>query len=286
MVSRGPDVSSHPQQAVLRSSDATAHASRRRPDISNQRLIAASIVLPALLVLYVLALPLMPEALRTPGSPLTYLFGVGGTVLLFVAAVFVLVKRTGRGGAPVVWFMAHVGCGMLGFVLVVVHTTGKLDRPPALLLVNLVALMAIGVWARVRANRAMADTFGTKLGGFRVPDPETRAALASIVAEKTALLERLDPAASEATFSVTLGHLIRQPRAALAYLRLARAEAQLMGARQTVGLGQAWWRPLHLALAAVFVAGVVIHVVMVTFFAGYVADGGPVTWWHVTAWDF
>ena len=49
---------------------------------------------------------------------------------------------------------------------------------------------------------------------------------------------------------------------------------------------EAWWRPLHLALAAAFVAGVVIHVVMVTFFAGYVADGGPVTWWHVTAWDF
>ena len=279
-------MSSHPQQGVLRSSDATARATQRRPDISNQRLIAASTIVPALLVLYVLALPLMPEALRTPGSPLTYLIGVVGTLLLLVSAVFVLVKRTGRGGSPVVWFMAHIGCGMLGFVLVAVHTTGKLDRPPALLLVNLLALMAIGVWARARANRAMADTFGTKLGGFRVPNPATRAALARIVADKTALLERLDPVADEATFSVTLGHLIRQPRATLAYLRLVRAEAQLMGVRRSVGLGQAWWRPLHLVLAAVFVAGVLIHVVMVTFFASCVADGGPVTWWHVTAWDF
>ena len=59
-----------------------------------------------------------------------------------------------------------------------------------------------------------------------------------------------------------------------------------MGSRRTVGALQAWWRPLHLLLAAAFVAGVIIHIVMVTFFAGYVADGGPVTWWHVTAWDF
>jgi hypothetical protein len=47
---------------------------------------------------------------------------------------------------------------------------------------------------------------------------------------------------------------------------------------------QAWWRPLHMALAWLFVLGVVIHVVTVTFFAGYVADGGPITWWHLRAW--
>ena len=32
------------------------------------------------------------------------------------------------------------------------------------------------------------------------------------------------------------------------------------------------------------VLGLVIHVITVTFFAGYVADGGPITWWHLTAW--
>jgi hypothetical protein len=282
-------VSSHPDQAVLRSTaltDQTARPPQRRPDIPNRQLILAAVVLPALLCLYALALPFMPEALRTPGSPLTYLFGVAGTLLLLVSAVFVFVKRAGRGGSPVVWFIAHVGGGMAGFVLVAIHTTAKLDRPPALLLLCLLALMGLGVWARVHANRSMADTFGSKLRGFRAPDADTREALAKIVAEKTALLERLDPAAREATFSVTLPHLFRQPGAALTYLKLVRNEEHLMGTRSSVDPFQAWWRPLHLALAAAFVAGVIIHVVMVTFFAGYVADGGPVTWWHVTAWNF
>ena len=32
------------------------------------------------------------------------------------------------------------------------------------------------------------------------------------------------------------------------------------------------------------VLGVLTHVVTVTFFAGYVAGGGPITWWHLTEW--
>lgn len=222
--------------------------------------------------------------LRVPGSPAVYLFGVAGTLLLLVAAVFVWVKRTGRGGSPVVWFMAHVGCGTLGFALVAVHSTGKLDRPPALLLLNLLALMILGICARVWVSRSMADTFGTKLRGFAKPDETTRTKLARIISDKSALLARLDPAAQEATFSVTLAHLLRRPGGSLAYLRLVRAEAQLMGGRRSVGPAQAWWRPLHLALAAAFLVGLLVHVVMVTFFAGYVADGGPIGWWHVTAW--
>jgi len=244
------------------------------------------VAVPAFLLAYFMVLPWLPAALRTPGSPATYLIGAAGTLLLLVAAVFVVIKRTGRGGSPVVWFMAHVGCGMLGFALVAIHTTGKLDRPPALLVLNLLALIALGVWARVRAARSMSDTFGTKLRGFAAPTDAARAALERLIAEKTSLLARLDPAADEATFSVTLGHLVRRPGLSLAYLRLVRSEEALMGTRRSVGAAQAWWRLVHIALAALFLAGLSIHVVMVTFFAGYVADGGPVTWWHITAWNF
>ena len=45
-----------------------------------------------------------------------------------------------------------------------------------------------------------------------------------------------------------------------------------------------WWRRAHIALAWTFLVGIAVHVVTVTFFAGYVADGGPIHWWHVTAW--
>lgn len=221
-----------------------------------------------------------------PGSPIVYLLGVIGSLLLLVAAVFVVVKRTGRGGSPVGWFIAHIACANIGFLLVAIHTTGKLDRPPALLLLNLLLLMALGVWARVRAARTMADTFGTKLKGFTAADSSRHAELRQVIDAKEALLQSLDPKAQEATFSVTLPHLLRRPLSSVQYLRLVQQEQQLMGARTSVAPAQAWWRPLHLALAAAFIIGLLIHVVMVTFFAGYVAEGRPITWWHLTAWDF
>jgi hypothetical protein len=108
--------------------------------------------------------------------------------------------------------------------------------------------------------------------------------LRRLIAEKEQLLERLHPGAREGTFSVTLPHWLRSPRLAAAYVRLAREESRVIGRRSALDARQAWWRPLHLALAWIFVLGIAIHVVTVTFFAGYVADGKPITWWYITAW--
>ena len=144
--------------------------------------------------------------------------------------------------------------------------------------------MLLGIWARLRAARGMADTFGTKLRGFAAPTEEVRASLTRLISEKSQLLLRLDPTAQESTFSVTLVHLLRQPATAFAYIRLVREEERLMGARRSVSRAQAWWRPLHMILALSFVIGLSVHVLLVTFFAGYVADGRPIVWWHITAW--
>jgi hypothetical protein len=236
------------------------------------------------LVAYIVILPVLPAAWQRPGSPPLYLAGVAGAALLLVSMVFVVVKRSGRGGSPVAWFSAHVICACIGSVLVVVHSVGSVGRPPALLLLAIIALSVLGVWARVRLSRRMAATFGAKRRGFTPPDEATRQQLGRIIDDKAALLARLDPAAGEATFSVTIGHWLAHPFLARTYARLARQESVLIGARSSVGTVQAWWRPLHMALAYLFVAGVVIHVVTVTFFAGYVADGGPITWWHVAEW--
>lgn len=228
--------------------------------------------------------PLLPEVWRVPGSPELYLTGVAGVVLLLVPVAFVLAKRGGRAINPVGWFNAHVFCSLAGMVLIAVHSGGFLRRPPTLLMLALVTLTIVGVWARIRGSRRMAATFSTKAPAFRVPDSATRARLKQIIAEKQRLLQLLDPQGAEATFSANLPHFMRHPRLALAYRRLAREETMLLGTRQAVSAAQAWWRPLHMALAWLFVAGIAVHVVTVTFFAGYVADGGPVTWWHITAW--
>jgi hypothetical protein len=130
----------------------------------------------------------------------------------------------------------------------------------------------------------MAATFASKRTSFAPADPAKRQQFAQIIAAKRTLLSELDPAANEGTFSPTLSHWIRSPVLTWEYARLVREENRLMGTRASVGLEQAWWRPLHLALAYVFVLGIVVHVVTVTFFAGYVADGGPITWWHLKDW--
>jgi len=219
-----------------------------------------------------------------PGSPELYLTGVFGVALLLVPVAFVLAKRGGRAINPVGWFNAHVFCSLAGMVLIAVHSGGFLRRPPALLLLALVALAILGVWARVRGSRSMAATFSTKAPAFRVPDTVTRDRLKQIIAEKRRLLKVLDPQAAEGTFSANLPHFIRHPQLALAYRRLSQEETMLLGTRQAVSAAQAWWRPLHMVLAWLFVAGIAVHVITVTFFAGYVADGGPITWWHITAW--
>lgn len=238
----------------------------------------------AAIVAWFIVRPWLPAVWREPGSPELYLTGVAGAALLLVPAAFALAKRGGAAANPVAWFNAHVWCSSLGSVLIAIHSGGFLRRAPALLLLAILALAVVGVWARVRGSRRIAATFASRAPAFLLPDPGTRDELRAIISAKRRLLRDLDPRANEGTFSVTLSHWLRSPRLAHSYGGLAREEARLMGMRRAVDPYQAWWRPLHMALAWIFVLGVAIHVVTVTFFAGYVADGGPITWWHLAEW--
>lgn len=256
----------------------------QRRDFPDARLLQLAAAAVIAIVLWFAVRGTLPEMWSTPGSPALYLTGVAGVLLLLVPVAFVIAKRGGSGANPVNWFNAHVTCSLAGMVLIAIHSGGFLRRPPALLLLALLALAALGVWARVCGSRRMAATFASKAPAFAVPDDAIRERLRALIAEKRNLLAELDPQAIEATFSVNLPHLLRSPRLALAYRRLAREESLLLGSRRAVSAQQAWWRPLHMALAWLFVLGVIIHVITVTFFAGYVADGGPITWWHFAAW--
>lgn len=258
----------------------------RRPDIGNSLLLWTVVAIVACLVAFFVWQPYLPKPWRTPGSPELYLTGVAGAALLLVSMVFVLAKRTGRGGSPVAWFAAHVFAASVGTVLVAIHSAGYLRRPPALLFLAILGLIALGVWARVRVARRMSATFGTKHQSFRPLDSSQRDALKAIIAEKQTVLATLDQDAREGTFSVTLSHWLRKPGAARAYTRLVREENRLMGTRGMVGAEQAYWRPLHLALAYIFVLGIFIHIITVTFFAGYVANYtyGEIDWWHLAEW--
>ena len=257
----------------------------KRPDLGNRLLVsvvAAGVL--ALIAYFGAVQPALPVAWRTPGSAALYVTGVLGASLLLLPMGFVLAKRTGRGGSPPAWFVAHVIGGTVGAVLIAIHSAGFLRRPPALLFLALIALVVLGVWGRVRLAPRIAATFATRQASFTPANAADRQRFAAIIARKRALLSRLDPGANEGTFSLTLAHWLRAPRLSQDYAKLVREENRLIGARASVGLEQAWWRPLHLAIAYLFVLGLLVHVVTVTFFAGYVAEGGPITWWHVTDW--
>jgi hypothetical protein len=256
----------------------------RRPDIDD-RLLAYLIFASAIfLTTYFTFLPDFSPVWKLPGSPRLYALGTVGSALLLVSVLFLLAKRTGKGGSPPAWFVAHVVTATVGAVLVSVHSAGRLRYAPGLLLLALLGLVALGVWARIRLSRRISATFSTKHESFGPVVGEDRERLRAVIREKETLLERLEPEAREGTFSLTLAHWLKRPAASRAFARLVREESRLLGTREAVSIAQAHWRRAHIALACLFVMGLIGHVVFVTFFAGYVSGGGEIYWRHITAW--
>lgn len=251
-------------------------------DLPDSRLAAIVIAaLGAALVGLVIA-PALPDGLARPGGPLLQGAAILGSILLLASLWAVLAKKRGRPGKA--GFRSHVWLASAGTVLVAVHSTGTLFKIPSLLLVSLAALIALGVWSRVIASKRMARTFGTKLAGFSKPNETTRARLGGLIEEKRALLREIDAGADESTFSLQARHWLASPGRALAYHRAVLEEHRLIGTRASVSPAQAYWRIVHRLLAWGFVAGLAIHILTVTFFAGYVAEGREIYWWHLTRW--
>ncbi|WP_440997869.1 hypothetical protein [Arhodomonas sp. SL1] len=257
-------------------------AAAPRRDLPPRALRAVTLLLVVGLAAAVLSGLLLPGA--TPGTPLRQSLAALGTVLLFVPVAFSLVKRSGRAWRAPAWFSAHVLASAGGAVLVTAHATaGNLLSPPGLVWLALLALLAQGLAARILLSRRIAALFASRITSFGEVDGDLRERLRTVIEAKRALLTALDPDADEALFSPNLTHLLRHPWLTWRYARLAAREARLVGRREA-GLVLAFWRRAHIALAVLFVLGVLGHVVLVLFFAGYVAGGEPVGWWHVTAW--
>ena len=268
-------------KADIMKNDAT---SLHRPDLSNQKLLIMLLAFIVSMVLFVLIKPYLGPDWQRPGTALMQSIAIGGALLLLVPFLFSLGKRGGLSQVPNKLFILHVGASIMGSLLVAGHAVASLDGPPLMLLAALVLLMITGAFGRVYANRIFAASFAMKPAPFAAHDETIKTAIKNLIEAKRGVLKRLDPAAKEALFSVTLGHWIKRPILSLTYARLARRETMLLRARQSIPRPGAYWRPLHLLLAWLFLAGMIIHIIVVTFFAGYVADGGEIYWWHVTAW--
>jgi len=256
----------------------------RRPVLRTRALYAVLGGTAAALLLFFIVRPSLPAAWSVPGSPELYVAGLLGALLALTPFAFSLAKRSGAAESPPAWFVAHVIAACIGMALLIVHSGGYIRRPPALVLAGGLFLVAQGAWSRAWLSHKISGVFGGKYRAIVSAGTVDKEKLRGVIDCKRTLLARLDPAADEALFSPTLSHWLRRPLASWKYSRLARAEMALIGQRAAVSPLIAYWRTLHIGVALLFLLGLIVHIVTVTFFAGYVADGGPIHWWHLAAW--
>lgn len=253
-------------------------------DLSNRKLVTGLGISLFAAAIGVIVIATMHESGTRAGSIAGQSAAIIGAIALVMATVCTILKRVGAPARRN--FTRHIWLSCIGFVLVTAHTGGNFFAPPALLLLALLALMALGLWARTSGARHMASTFGSKSGALTAYDSNTRERLRSVIEHKQNLLAHIDAAGNEATFSLTLRHWLRSPLRARKYQRLANEERALIGTDRSVVPAQAYWRRVHRLIAIAFVLGLLAHIILVTFFAGYVAEGRAIYWWHLAAWDF
>lgn len=243
-------------------------------------------LLVAVLALLAIMLGSMPFGSgRLAGSPPRQTAAILGAVLLFVPVLFSVTKRGGLSDCPPAWFVAHVLASSAGLALICFHGLGgSLLSPPGVVLGLLFFLVLQGTLARIFLSARFSQQFGSRASSFQRVDGVDRAALAAVIERKRALLATLDPAASESVFSPNLRHALRHPWLTLKYARLVAAESRVVGARRRAGTVLSLWRRVHIAAAIAFVCGLILHVVVVTFFAAYAAGGRAIYWWHLAAW--
>lgn len=211
--------------------------------------------------------------MNAANSQILYWAGVFSAVLLITPVVFSVLKRSAADTDPRKWFTLHVIASCLGAVLAVVHSGGNIGEPPTLLLMLLLAVMGIGAWIRLSQGTLFAGRMAARPKAFTSMDLSRREALRGLIDEKTRLLGLLDPQATEAEFSPQLEHWVRSPARSFHYLRLVGRERDIIGARADSGPRLYWSRWVHMALGSLFVAVLVLHIIVATWFSDKVA--GP-----------
>jgi len=253
-----------------------------RPDLSNRTMI-----LMAVATIIVAATSLLWQDLPTPGSTTGQLSAALGAVLLVAPAFFSMMKRSGLSTSPPAWFVAHVISSLLGSCLIFIHVaSGHWFTPPGLVLLLLVFLILQGSLLRAIFSRDFSLLFArsSAVGGFSSPAFLDKSTLQRIIDQKTLLLRGFAPEEAEALFSPALKHWLRAPFSSFKYQRLATREAALVGARSSAGLKLAWSRRIHMIAGLLFYLGLLSHIVVMLFFAGYAAQGSTIDWWYITDW--
>ena len=251
----------------------------------------ASVLLGFAAVFLLGGLSWLPWDLR-PGSPVGQSLGIAAALILLSTLCYVPLRRSdgGRWGKPAVQAL-HSFAGTLGAMLAIMHSQAALREWSTLVLLAVVGLLATGIYGRVVAPLRVGATFGRGAIPYATAARPRTGTTASdrLLAEKRRLLRTIASGAREGEFVLRWRHWTRSPRKAWRYHRLTISERRVLarnplGASAEISALERLWRRVHLGLAALFIVGLLAHVVTTVFFAGYVADGREVYWWHLARW--
>lgn len=259
---------------------------------TNRLVGRVSLGLLALSVLALIATPHLDADLR-PGSTIGQTLGVVAAVLMLASvSSYVFVRRSQASGRskPRAQLL-HSLVGTLGVVTALVHSHAYLETWPAWVLLAALGLLGTGLYGRLLSPQRIGRGFGCKALPFGyAADALPNVTLDQYVREKQGLATVLSAGQTpERQFVLRLHHWYRHPFVAWHYHRLSMKERRTI-ARHPLrtdtlpSFPERWWRRLHLALALLFVLGILAHVITTVFFAGYVAGGHEIYWWHVTDW--
>lgn len=253
-----------------------------RPDLSNRNIVTL-LFTSIMLAVIILIIPYQSE----PGSSFGQTAATIGSVFLIAPALFSVMKRSGFSASPPTWFVAHVLSTLIGSSFIFAHVrSADWFTPPGFVLFLLVFLLLQGSFLRVLVSRGLSLLFArnSTQQGFGVWQGQNKESIQTIINHKKELLKSLDNNAQEALFSPALKHWLRHPLLSAKYQRLADKESALVGARQAAGKTLAWSRRIHMMAGALFYLGLITHLIIVLFFAGYAAGGEEISWWYITDW--
>lgn len=256
--------------------------SKHRPDLPNHAIY--SLVAIAIIGIIIALSPLLQHR---PGSSNGQWAALFGLIALLAPMFFTLMKRSGASENPPLWFITHVVCACMGVYFILFHAAaGNWFSPPGVVLFLMLFLVLQGAYLRISISSRFSHLFARSAvaGGFGAASEFDKLHLQALIEHKQRLLQKLDSSANEALFSPNLGHWLGHPWLSLRYQKLIAEEARMIGARASAGFWLAWSRRIHMLAAALFFIGLIAHVIVVLFFAGYAAGDGEIDWWYITDW--
>lgn len=209
---------------------------------------------------------------RFPGSLVGSAFAIAGSTLMIVPLIYLVAKRLFRmRGSSLRTFLAvHIYAGLVGPILVLLHTGHKFDNPVGVLLVTMTLIVVLSGFV----GRYLLQTCSRALSEKRREREQVEAVLETARGE---LWSAVDESGKPVTrrlgvLAALFPWAIREPmlRPALRSARRVAGTGATLDASIALHERMQWWFRLwmrfHLGLTTVLYLLLVVHVLLVSYY--------------------